>query len=95
MTLISKNRAKVRKINQSQSQNCGKMQKLLTEGVQFRKTDMCKNSKIKYEKNKERRTFLIKKHPISSVFLQIMCIFAPENNQVIAKNCKITALYYK
>lgn len=36
-----------------------------------------------------------KKYPISSVFSQIVRIFASEYNQVIAKNCKKTALNYE
>lgn len=36
-----------------------------------------------------------KKCPISSVFSQIICIFASEKNQVIAKYCKNTALNYE
>lgn len=70
------------------------MQNLLIEGVKFLKTSMCKNSKYEYAKLKK---LLIndKKCPISSVFSQIMRIFASEYNQVIAKNCKNTALNYE
>lgn len=51
------------------------MQNLLIEGVKFLKTSMYKNSKYEYAKLKK---LLIndKKCPISSVFSQIMRIFA-------------------
>lgn len=61
-----------------------KFQKILC--AKTRKTNMQKLKKLLIND---------KKCPISSVFSQIICIFASGNNQVIAKNCKNTALNYE